>query len=50
VYFENVDYTDNGVGSVQLRVKTQSDTSLELHQGDSKIGIGPPLGKCTGSS
>jgi alpha-L-fucosidase len=43
VFFENVDYTDDGVASVQLRVKTQSDTTLELH-GDSQTGT--LLGKC----
>jgi xylan 1,4-beta-xylosidase len=47
VYFENVDYTDSGVGSVQLRVKSGSDTSLELHQ-DTQTGT--LLGKCTVSS
>jgi len=47
VYFENVDYTDSGVNAVQLRVKTASDTSLELH-GDTQTGT--LLGKCTVSS
>ena len=47
VYFENVDYTDDGVASVQLRVKSQSDTTLELHA-DSQDGT--LLGKCTVSS
>jgi MYXO-CTERM domain-containing protein len=47
VFFENVDYTDDGVSSVQLRVKSQSDTTLELH-GDSQTGT--LLGKCSVSS
>jgi xylan 1,4-beta-xylosidase len=47
VYFENVDYTDDGVGSVQLRVKSGSDTTLELHQ-DSATGT--LLGSCKVSS
>jgi xylan 1,4-beta-xylosidase len=47
VYFENVDYTDNGVSSVQLRVKSGADTTLELHQ-DTQTGT--LLGKCTVSS
>ncbi len=47
VYFENVDYTDNGVNAVQLRVKAAADTSLELHA-DTQTGT--LLGKCTVSS
>ncbi len=47
VYFENVDYTDSGVGSVQLRVKSAADTTLELHQ-DSQTGT--LLGSCKVSS
>ena len=47
VFFENVDYTDDGVSSLQLRVKSQSDTTLELH-GDSQTGT--LLGKCSVSS
>ena len=47
VYFENVDYTDDGVASVQLRVKSQSDTTIELHA-DSQDGT--LLGNCTVSS
>lgn len=43
VYFENVDYTDDGVGSVQLRVKSQADATVELHA-DSETGT--LLGKC----
>jgi xylan 1,4-beta-xylosidase len=43
VYFENVDYTDGGVASVQLRVKSQADTSIELHA-DSQTGT--LLAKC----
>jgi xylan 1,4-beta-xylosidase len=47
VYFENVDFTDDGVGGVQLRVKSGSDTTLELHQ-DSQTGT--LLGSCKVSS
>ena len=47
VYFENVDYTDDGVSSVQLRVKSGGDTTLELHQ-DSQTGT--LLGSCKVSS
>ena len=47
VYFENVDYTDDGVGSVELRVKTGSNTTLELHQ---ETQTGTLLGKCDVSS
>jgi xylan 1,4-beta-xylosidase len=43
VYFENVDYTDDGVDSVQLRVKADADTTVELHQ-DKQDGT--LLGKC----
>jgi hypothetical protein len=44
VYFENVDYTDGGAASVQLRVKSQADATVELHA-DSQTGA--LLGKCT---
>ena len=37
VYFENVDYTDGGVASVQLRVKSQAAATVELHA-DSPTG------------
>jgi xylan 1,4-beta-xylosidase len=51
VFFDNVDFRDAGVGSVQLRVKASSATTLELHQ-DSQTGT--LLGTCsvasTGSS
>ncbi len=47
VYFENVDYTDDGVSSVQLRVKSGADTTLELHQ-DTQTGT--LLGSCKVSS
>ena len=47
VYFENVDYTDDGAARVQLRVKSQSDTTLELHA-DAQDGT--LLGNCTVSS
>jgi hypothetical protein len=43
VYFENVDYTDSGVASVQLRVKSQAAATVELHA-DSQTGA--LLGKC----
>src|SRR5450631_303433 len=43
VYFENVDYTDDGVDSLQLRVKADADTTVELHQ-DTQDGT--LLGKC----
>jgi hypothetical protein len=44
VYFENVDYTDNGVGQVQLRVKADSSTTVALHADASD---GRLLGTCT---
>ncbi|HVT07381.1 MAG TPA: carbohydrate-binding protein, partial [Polyangia bacterium] len=44
VFFENVDYTDDGVASVQLRVKSQADATIELHA-DSQTGA--LLGTCT---
>jgi MYXO-CTERM domain-containing protein len=44
VYFENVDYTDAGVASVQLRVKSQAAATVELHA-DSATGA--LLGRCT---
>jgi MYXO-CTERM domain-containing protein len=47
VFFRNVDFTDDGVSSVQLRVKSAADTTLELHQGTAS---GTLLGKCTVSS
>ena len=47
VYFDNVDYTDDGVGSVELRVKTQSDTAVELR---ADCQAGPLLGRCMVSS
>jgi MYXO-CTERM domain-containing protein len=51
VFFNNVDFRDAGVGSVQLRVKASSATTLELRQ-DSQTGT--LLGTCsvasTGSS
>jgi xylan 1,4-beta-xylosidase len=43
VYFENVDYTDGGVASVQLRVKSQAAATVELHA-DSPTGA--LLGRC----
>jgi MYXO-CTERM domain-containing protein len=44
VYFENVDYTDSGVASVQLRVKSQAAAMVELHA-DSPTGA--LLAKCS---
>ena len=44
MYFENVDFSDGGVASVQLRVKSQSATTLEL-RADSQTGA--LLGTCT---
>jgi len=44
VYFENVDYTDGGVASVQVRVKSQAAATVELHA-DSPTGA--LLGKCS---
>lgn len=44
VFFDNVDFSDAGVGSVQLRVKSSADTTLELHQ---KTADGALLAKCT---
>ena len=43
VYFESVDFSDAGVGAVQLRVAAQSATTLEL-RADSQTG--PLLGTC----
>jgi hypothetical protein len=43
VYFENVDFSDSSASAVELRVATQSDTTLEL-RGDSETG--PLLGTC----
>jgi hypothetical protein len=44
VYFENVDYTDSGVGQVQLRVKADSSTTVALHADASD---GRLLGTCS---
>jgi xylan 1,4-beta-xylosidase len=44
VYFESVDFSDAGVGAVQLRVAAQTATTLELHA-DSQTG--PLLGRCS---
>ena len=43
VYFENVDFSDAGVSSVQLRVAAQSNTTLELH---ADTQSGPLIGTC----
>jgi glucosylceramidase len=43
-YFENVDYTDAGMDTVQLRVKNTAETSVELR---SESETGTSLGKCT---
>jgi MYXO-CTERM domain-containing protein len=42
-YFLNVDFSDAGVGAVQLRVNAQTATTLELHV-DSQTG--PLMGTC----
>jgi glucosylceramidase len=42
-YFENVDYTDTGVDTVQLRVKTAAATTVELH---AETATGTLLGTC----
>jgi xylan 1,4-beta-xylosidase len=42
-YFESVDFSDFGVGAVELRVVAQSATTLELHA-DSQTG--PLVGTC----
>ena len=42
-YYESVDFSDAGVGAVQLRVSAQAATTLELHA-DSQTG--PLLGRC----
>jgi hypothetical protein len=47
VYFENVDYTDQGVDSADLRVKAAADTSVELR---AESETGTLLGKCEVSS
>ena len=47
VYFENVDYTDDGVDSLQLRVKADADTTVELHQDTQDVTL---LGKCAVTS
>jgi len=47
VFFRNVDFTDDGVSSLQLRVKSSADTTLELHQATAS---GALLGKCTVTS
>jgi xylan 1,4-beta-xylosidase len=43
VFFDNVDFSDAGVSSAQLRVAAQNDTRLELHA-DSQAGA--LLGSC----
>jgi xylan 1,4-beta-xylosidase len=43
-YFENVDFSDAGVNSVQLRVNAQSSTTLQL-LADSQTGT--PIGTCS---
>ncbi len=47
IFYDNVDFSDTGVDSVQLRVMASSDTTLELHQ-DSQTGT--LLGTCSVSS
>ena len=46
-FFDNVDFSDSGVSSVQLRVKAASATTLELHA-DSQTGA--TLGTCSVAS
>ena len=46
-YFENVDYTDAGVDTVELRVKTAADTTVELH---AETQTGTLLATCTVAS
>jgi MYXO-CTERM domain-containing protein len=43
-FFDNVDFSDAGVDSVQLRVKAADATTLELH-GDTQTG--PTIGSCS---
>ena len=43
VFYDNVDFTDDGVSTVQLRVKSSADATLELHQGSVS---GTTLAKC----
>jgi xylan 1,4-beta-xylosidase len=47
VFYDNVDFTDDGVSSVQLRVKSSADTTLELHQGSAS---GTTIAKCSVSN
>ncbi len=44
IYYNSVDFTDTGVGSVELRVNAQSATSLELRAGSED---GDLLGTCS---
>jgi xylan 1,4-beta-xylosidase len=44
VFFRNVDFTDDGVTKVQLRVKSSADATLELHQG---TATGTLMAKCS---
>jgi len=43
LFFDNVDFSDNGVGSVNLRVKAQAATTIELH---ADTQTGPLVGTC----
>ncbi len=45
LYFENVDFSDDGVTGVELRVKTSADASIELKAGSDESA--PSIGKCT---
>jgi hypothetical protein len=47
VYFENVDFGDTGVTSVQLRVAAQNNTTVELH---ADTQTGPLMGMCAVTS
>lgn len=44
LFFNNVDFTDQGVGSVSLRVKAQAATTIELH---ADTQTGPLVGTCS---
>ena len=44
IFYNNVDFSDSGVDSVQLRVKTSSDSTLELH---ADTQAGPRVGTCS---
>jgi MYXO-CTERM domain-containing protein len=43
LFFNNVDFTDQGVGSVDLRVKATAATTIEMH---ADTATGPLVGTC----